>query len=652
MTMQFKFHHFGQLLILTVGAALFGGTHPRVEAQTTPLRPAKTAWTLNEDDANRPVTRPEIPVPANVAARDAGNDSDAIVTWTSSGTEITDFVVQRQRSVAGRWIDFGRLRLIGPQLTLRDTPGLGSFRYQVAASNSTGMSAFGDWATVEVRRSWTVFTPSSDTRIIYVSSSEGSDTNNGLSEARPIATLEKARSLARAGFPDWVLLKRGDTWNTPLGTASWSRSGRSASEMHVVSTYGTGPRPVISPPAGADAIVIAAANVSNIAFVGLHLKANAAGGGQGIRITCGGTNLLIEDLVVEGFKDNINLIGSITDARIRRCIIIDAWSPNGAHSQGIYADRIQGLTIEDCVFDHNGWKEGVQSPTQFNHNFYIYGTCTNVTIRNCIVARGSSNGISTNASGLLERNLLYENALAIFMRTAPCTARNNVILKGRDIGPTMPRSIGISVGPRWPEPPLPPSGPAAIEGNLIANKSGLGMQPAIIITSNNADTNTTVNVRGNAVYNWPAESLLRIENPNTTSWDTVRIESNTFADPNTLTKAVAHRPAAFDGTRFTYAGNKYFVGSASASWFLIGTRTLSFQDWLTASGELNATNTPVTFPDPSRTLGSYNATLGGVATDEAFIESVRSRGIKEWDVARTAESVNAYIRIGFGLSPY
>ena len=47
---------------------------------------------------------------------------------------------------------------------------------------------------------WTTVTPSSDSRIVHVSSSSGSDTNDGSANA-PVKTLAKAMTLMRANMP-------------------------------------------------------------------------------------------------------------------------------------------------------------------------------------------------------------------------------------------------------------------------------------------------------------------------------------------------------------------------------------------------------------------------------------------------------------------
>ncbi|HUR59916.1 MAG TPA: hypothetical protein VM029_19500, partial [Opitutaceae bacterium] len=74
---------------------------------------------------------------------------------------------------------------------------------------------------------WTQVTPSADSRVIYVSSSSGNDANDGLTEATAKATINGTNggnSLMRSGFPDHLLLKRGDTFTT--GSLGQWKSGR------------------------------------------------------------------------------------------------------------------------------------------------------------------------------------------------------------------------------------------------------------------------------------------------------------------------------------------------------------------------------------------------------------------------------------------
>ncbi|MFO7956372.1 MAG: hypothetical protein R6X33_04685, partial [Candidatus Brocadiia bacterium] len=92
---------------------------------------------------------------------------------------------------------------------------------------------------------WSILNESADTRKVYVSSSEGNDNNDGLSESSPVATISQGLSLLRDGYPDWLLLKRGDVWYENLQDLL-GKSGRRESERLVVTTYGSsGARPLL-----------------------------------------------------------------------------------------------------------------------------------------------------------------------------------------------------------------------------------------------------------------------------------------------------------------------------------------------------------------------------------------------------------------------
>lgn len=80
---------------------------------------------------------------------------------------------------------------------------------------------------------FTSLKPSANSRVVYVSSSQGNDSNTGLSTSKPVKTLSKARSLVRDGNPDWILLRRGDTWTDErIGTFI---NGKSPTEPAVIS---------------------------------------------------------------------------------------------------------------------------------------------------------------------------------------------------------------------------------------------------------------------------------------------------------------------------------------------------------------------------------------------------------------------------------
>ena len=54
------------------------------------------------------------------------------------------------------------------------------------------------------------------------------------------------------------------------------------------------------------------------------------------------------------------------------------------------------------------------------------------------------------------------------------------------------------------------------------------------------------------------------------------------------------------------------------------------------------------WPEPTRTVGSYHGSLGRTASLEAFLEVVRNRPLGSWPATYTASAVNDYVRAGFG----
>src|SRR5262249_38337164 len=113
---------------------------------------------------------------------------------------------------------------------------------------------------------WTDITPSRYTKIIYVSSSTGNDSTCAPASqpvnpagVTPCKTIQRGKSFMRDGYPDWLLLKKGDTWtNEAIGDicingrpgkepALFSSSSRPAAAKPVLRPHGNaGPRATVS----------------------------------------------------------------------------------------------------------------------------------------------------------------------------------------------------------------------------------------------------------------------------------------------------------------------------------------------------------------------------------------------------------------------
>ena len=447
---------------------------------------------------------------------------------------------------------------------------------------------------------WTVFTASADTRKVYVSNSAGLDTNDGLSEAKPVKTLAKGKSLLRHGFPDWLLLKKGDVWtNEIIGVLTVS--GRSATEPMLISAYGTGAWPLLKCNVG-DVIMTMGGGGGlgkgdYFAVVGLEFyghiwdpasptyNASAPLGRTAITMLNPSNWVLVEGNKFSFFSGAIVAQSSMhKDIRVRRNVIVDQYAkPESNHSSGLYFNDFNNLLIEENLLDHNGWNESIATATQtvFNHNIYAQGFNNHgafngpVVIRGNIFARDAS-GSQFRSGGTVEDNLFVSNPYPhnIGMPTTFASKiSGNVYLEGVNAAHGNygwgPNTFSEYQGRPYNV------GAVAITNNIIAHSTvtgGFGI---------NFDAGSKGNsATGNIIYKWP--------NP------IVNNGTNNVTSPN----------------------------------------------------DINLT----TYVDPNRSVGSYNASLGGVGTTAAFLAEARKQSRDNWRPQYTAAAVNSYIRAGFAAS--
>ncbi len=288
----------------------------------------------------------------------------------------------------------------------------------------------------------TGFTPlkaSPDTLIIYVSDSKGLDTNDGKSMAKPVKTLTKGMSLLRSGFPDWMLLKRGDTFNNQI-FGSWTKSGRNLQEPMVVASYSDPVSPSSVRPELKTGHTLGSAlhffTVHDVVLKGIYFHSNtrdpyspdyafpagvANAYTNGILFSIAKTdNILIEDCEVNSYGNNMSLDTGVSDGKtflghnikVRRNIIRNAFS--NARSQGMYAGGLDGLLIEENIFDHNGWTEKTDVTktwnfVQQNHNIYLRADNGHVRLLNNVVLSGAGHGIEAKSGGIVTGNFLDKN---------------------------------------------------------------------------------------------------------------------------------------------------------------------------------------------------------------------------------------------------
>jgi len=267
---------------------------------------------------------------------------------------------------------------------------------------------------------WSILMPTEESRLIYVSDSEGDDSSAGyyttaeiMEPTKPTGitafkTVKAAMTQVREGYPDWVLLKKGDEWD--MATPIYAVSGQSQQAPFVITTYGeSDERPLIKVQKVG---VLSSGSKSFIAVIGLEFYAetrdpnaeNFSGWGNvgkafGFLSLTNGVDdvdsILLEDNVFSYFTNNIQINGKRESRNIiiRRNQILNSYSTT-SHSQGIFASQISML-VEENLFDHNGWyskEDSKGKATIFNHNLYLTDVSNSFFINN-IISRSSSLGI-------------------------------------------------------------------------------------------------------------------------------------------------------------------------------------------------------------------------------------------------------------------
>ncbi|MBN1757383.1 MAG: hypothetical protein JW863_03640 [Chitinispirillaceae bacterium] len=372
------------------------------------------------------------------------------------------------------------------------------------------------------------------------------------------------------------------------------------------------------------------------------------------------SGILIEDCMFSWYRNNvIQGPGTLEDMVVRRCIITDNYDTS-AHSQGLYTNNVSML-LEENVFDHNGWyKQSINSDndqsdgqaTIYNHNTY-FSLSHDVTFRGNIFLRASSignkwtanNGEASACNIAIENNLYVEGEIGISMggntagplRFRDIRIADNVML---DIGRGQPTSRTLGWGidiQEWDS--------GSVENNFILHNSSSVVRNVYAINLNGAGGTRNVVINGNTVYGVPTNSSLVFVK------DTVSdciFSNNTVWGTGTNGRLLNSGNYQLGGV--TFSNNIYYGERAPGEWFTLPNGSGDINDWKIFSGETGSETQPEQYPDPDRTIESYNSHLGGEATFTDFINEVRKQSKRNWRKEYTAAAINEWIRAGFGIS--
>ena len=484
---------------------------------------------------------------------------------------------------------------------------------------------------------WTTFPPPPDgARIIHVSSSAGAPSNDGLSPSAPVESIARGVSLLRDGAGDRLLLRRGDTFRESFG--GWTRSGCSPDHPLLISAYGDGPRPLVVSPGSAFSVL--SAGLHDIALIGLHLTAAgrdpaspdfdpAAPSGHGVRVIRPVTTLLIEDCRIDHFVNNLTLTAGdepgarLSNVRVRRCQVLDAWSAGGAFSgQGLYAAGCDSLLIEDNVFDHNGWNDAVPgaAPNVYRHNLYVSADNSAVTVRGNVIANAASHGLQLRCGGDVAGNLFLANALHSLLAGARGRFRNNVVLGGRDIDASNPRGFGLTLA----------CADGRAERNLFAQKP-LTTGGALAVQRGEWTPPGAMHAAfvANIVHGWSGNGL-----DVTGDCDLIEFVGNDLQLTAPGRKLVTIKSAV---GRLRFAVNRYdAAGKDPSRWFVVNDVYLAPGQWADKTGDTSRVER-VSGPDTQPTL------------DPGFLAAARSQSRATWNPRATAAVAITAFRAAFAV---
>jgi hypothetical protein len=546
---------------------------------------------------------------------------------------------------------------------------------------------------------WTIFAPSADTRICYVDPTTsdgtgtywvwgdgdveiGSDPFNPAGNVDPYPTIAEAVAVQRDGYPDWILIKRGETITEFIDPDT--TSGRDEDEPRVLGSYGaSGASPIIRSPLATNEGLRFTNSISYMAIFGLdfynYLRdpdngGSFTSGSSGFLIVANDVGELFTSFLIEGckfrfYQTNTNLQatdGNINYITYRRNVLLDSYDEDD-HSQGIYTTGLDNFVFEENILVHNGWykqqyvgnnNKAEGQATVYNHNIY-WGAFGIITIEKNLIIDGASGGIKLTASAPSTRidilnNLLIGNEIALSIgynydglyRMPNTDIYNNVITRTGHLFPT-DRTLAWGIA-------FSGLDGGEISNNLLINPE-TDTDSACIKQDTSSETSTAaiarnINVTNNTFFNYgsTAEGALYI-NAKASGSSGMVFSANKIQLPDLANTVLNDFNYDVSG-EWSFDTNTWFADSTT--WDDNGTPVESLEAWNALSFVGTDTWSEYSFTDDTRDVDTYMTSIGETGTIDAFIASVRAQDRYDWDSRLEADTVNDWIRTGFDLSEY
>jgi hypothetical protein len=519
----------------------------------------------------------------------------------------------------------------------------------------------------------------SDSRIMYVAA-DGNDSTghvytqaqinalggtptNPTSAVQAFATIAGAFEHVRSGYPDVVLLRRGDEWS---GGITVNKSGRTKQQRMVISAYG--------PPATARPVLWGTGVIFRLqgveyAYVG-DVRIDRIDPPADDTETAINSPGNVKDVVIEGIRiDNYGTYAlslspdsdSYTNENIvvRRCVI------DNTRSGSAYISNQYNILLEENTVDRTGvrWLEVNAGGGVMPQTWYIQkDNFTPVTFRKNIMARTAGYGFQTRIDGDYSDNLMVQTPMPVTLgqeqasKALNITSNRNLILDANNIigntasePPTVTeRAWGFFIeggsvdrgGAEWGFDSL------EINDNIIAQKfleNGTGIHLAARSHINNPGSE----IRRNIVYGW--YQPLRLGDSNHAN---LTIADNLF---HANTGPAARATTTSTPSAAMLRGNTYYSAAPeSGGMFELSSGATDYAGWQAVMDDTGGT---VALSDAGiwdtafgsePTIAAYQQWIGATPTMEAWIEAVKAQRRGAWDPRYTAQAVYEWAAKGFG----
>jgi hypothetical protein len=471
--------------------------------------------------------------------------------------------------------------------------------------------------------------------------------------------------LLRDGYPDWLLLKKGDTWNENIPN-QWQLSGKGLAEKMLISSYGTGARPKIRTAGLFDNCVyfVSGTKGSHTAWVDLHFETPSSYPSLPVptaRCFVGFNSA--DDVLIEGclFRDfdTAFLFQGGSNIVLRRNVLYRMVG------QGSYIQNVTNLNFEEniCADIANLWEPA----NLYRHTIYVDNEGnTGIVLNRNVVLDSSGAALYCRPGGTIDNNTVVRATIAIDFGGGDSwasnnlgvdgTITNNVLLDSVDLPGGSGRGWGIS---------LLNVASATIQGNIMAHcTSATNSFATDFDGSKDGNLIKNVTYSGNVIYNWegsltavvycrgvPGITILPGGHP--TGVDNIVFRNNEVTGAAdglpllyTLNSTLHHEISSLN--------NKFSSQGSLGSWF-----------YLDDHGAQSMTQYQTNMPDPSSQAfnpASYypnadNATIadyydhlyGGTSgTHDLFKAKCLEMRKGNWQLALTADYINTWIRAQFG----